>query len=33
MTDKPNTGIPVNKKEDIETASKIELIKKQILTR
>ncbi|MBT8205780.1 MAG: fructose 1,6-bisphosphatase [Eudoraea sp.] len=30
MTDKPNNGMPVNKKEDIETASKIELIKNLI---
>ncbi len=30
MSEKPNNGIPVNKKEDIETASKIELIKNLI---
>ena len=30
MSEKPNNGIPVNKKQDIETASKIELIKNLI---
>ena len=30
MSDKPNNGIPLSKKKDIETASKIELIKNLI---